>query len=247
MNKTLFRIKENLLLLDMESTYNNIERYLKKAKIEKMTILETLDLIFEQEAQARKKSIINHKIKMSGIQKGKTFETYDLAFSQTLNLKKIESLKTLQFIDNKENVIIMGSSGVGKTHLASALAVEAIKNKYTVLFVNFTRLLKTLILANHDGNVEEKLRLYSKYRLLVIDEIGYLSTTVEGADLFYQLINMRYEKCATIITTNRPLSMWQDIFKDPTLTLGILDHLKHHCITIKIEGDSYRLKGNKNN
>ena len=142
----------------------------------------------------------------------KTFEIYDFSFQPNLDIEKINDLRNLKFIENKENVVFMGTPGVGKTHLATALGIEAIEHKYSTYFINCHVLIQNLLKANYENKLEEKLKLYSKYKVLIIDEIGYLPTNIQGANLFFQLIARRYEKNTTIFTTNKNFGEWNEIF-----------------------------------
>ena len=138
--------------------------------------------------------------------------------------------------------MFVGSPGVGKTHLAIALGIEAAKQKQQARFINCNDLLLQLKKAHLDGNLENKLKIYGRYRLLIIDEVGYMPVDQESAYLLFQLINKRYEKHSTIITTNKPLSKWGELFNDNVLANAILDRLVHHSHIISITGRSYRTK-----
>lgn len=149
---------------------------------------------------------------------------------------------TLRFIERAENILFVGSCGVGKTHLATAIGLEAASHKKQARFINCSDLLLVLKKARQEGELEKKLALYSRYQLLIIDEVGYLPMDSESANLLFQLINKRYEKKSTIITTNKPLSKWGELFNDNVLANAILDRLVHHSHIINITGRSYRTK-----
>lgn len=148
----------------------------------------------------------------------------------------------MRFMEEKENVLFICSPGVGKTHLATALAIEASRNHYRAYFINCHELIEKLKQAYKESRLEGMLRKYVGYRLLVIDEIGYLPIDELGSNLFFQLIAKLYEKKSTIITTNIPLSQWGKTFSNPTIANAILDRLVHHSKVIKINGPSYRMK-----
>ena len=164
-------------------------------------------------------------------------------FQPSINKTRLLDLESLRFIENKENILFFGSSGVGKTHLAVALGIAAAKKRYITYFISCHDLIMQLNKAHAENRLETKLKHYAKYRVLIIDEIGYLPIDKQGANLLFQLINKRYEKNSTIITTNQPFSKWGEVFSDITLANAILDRLIHHSSIIKITGPSYRLKG----
>lgn len=243
MSETMIEnIKNNLSILGMRNSFENIDTYLENAINNKISIQEFLNLLLEKEAQTKMNRAVENQIKTAGFPSRKTFELFDFSFQPNLDIDKINDLRTLRFIENKENVVFMGTPGVGKTHLAIALGIEAIGHKYSTYFINSYQLIQNLLKANHENRLDEKLKQYSKYKVLVIDEIGYLPTNIEGANLFFQLINRRYEKNSTIFTTNKPFSEWQDVFQDQLISAAMVDRIIHHCTVIKIVGNSYRLK-----
>ncbi len=155
---------------------------------------------------------------------------------------EILDLKHLGFMTQSENIVFIGSPGVGKTHLATALGVAACRQGKRTLFINCHELLLRLRTAYDKGTLERVLRRYARYELLIIDEIGYLPIERQEADLIFQLLNMRYEKRSTIFTTNIALSGWGELFKSPETAAAILDRIVHHAKIYKITGRSYRLK-----
>mgnify|MGYP001099902565 FL=1 len=151
-------------------------------------------------------------------------------------------MATLRFLENKENILFYGNSGVGKTHLAVSLGIEAAKKRYITYFISCHDLITQLNKAHSENRLEAKLKHYAKYKILIIDEIGYLPIDKQGANLLFQLIAKRYEKNSTIITTNQMFSKWGEVFSDPVIANALLDRLIHHSHIIKIKGASYRIK-----
>ena len=149
---------------------------------------------------------------------------------------------TLRFIEKGENVIFCGTPGVGKTNLAVSIGIAAAKKRYCVYFITFQELISQLKKAASENRLEARIKWFCRYKLLIIDELGYQRMDVDSANLFFNLIAKRYEKLSTIITTNSPFSKWSDIFQEPVLTNALLDRLLHHCSVININGPSYRLK-----
>ena len=184
-------------------------------------------------------------MKNEGFPVKKTLEEFDFEFQLSIDKKVIEDLATLRFVHNAENVVLLGPPGVGKSHLAIALGIEAVKAGISVYFTNTGNLIERLKLANREGMLEKKLRDLMKYKVLMIDEIGYLPFDEEGAHCLFQLISRRYEKCSTILTSNKSYGEWGEIFKDHVIAAAVLDRLFHHCTTINIKEESYRLKERK--
>jgi DNA replication protein DnaC len=154
----------------------------------------------------------------------------------------VRELSTGNFIANGDNVLIFGPPGVGKTHLAIGLGRKVVEQGHTARFTTATALLATLGKAESERILAEKLTEYSKPRLLIIDELGYLPFERRAAHLFFQLVNRRYEKGSLLVTTNQRVSEWGTVFGDEVLATAILDRLLHHSHTILITGESYRLR-----
>ena len=172
----------------------------------------------------------------------KTVADFDFDFQPSVNKKEILELSRLSFIDRHENILFVGSSGVGKTHLATAIGIECARARYSTYFISFEGLMNQLKKALHENRLENRMKFFSKYKILIIDELGYMPIDSDSANLFFQLIAKRYEKHCTIITTNMPFSKWGEIFGSFTLANAVLDRLLHHSHVISIKGPSYRLK-----
>lgn len=147
--------------------------------------MEFLQLILDREAQTKSNRAIENQIRMAGFPSRKTFELFNFSFQPTIDKDTIDDLRSLRFIENNENVVFLGTPGVGKTHLAIALGIEAISHKYSTYFITCQQLIQNLLKANHENRVEEKLKQYARYKVLIVDEIGYLPTNIEGANLFF--------------------------------------------------------------
>jgi DNA replication protein DnaC len=151
-------------------------------------------------------------------------------------------MASCHFIEHGDNVLVLGPPGVGKTHLAVSLGLKAIEAGYRVLFTTAAHLIATLSKAHGEGRLDEKLKVYTTPRLLIIDEIGYLPIDRTGANLFFQLISRRYERGPMILTSNQSFGAWGEVFGDRVIATAILDRLLHHAVTLNIRGNSYRLK-----
>ena len=226
----LFKIKENI------DTYINLINEKQKDIVDSFYELTNLELNFKRERA------INSLVKMAGFPYHKTLEDFNFDFQPSINKDKIMDLKNLRFLENKENILFVGSPGVGKTHLATSIGIEAASNRYSTYFISCHDLVTNLKKANYENRLQEKLKNYEKYSLLIIDEVGYLPIDKEGGNLLFQLINKRYEKHSTIITTNITFDKWGELFGDIMIANAILDRLIHHSTIFNITGKSYRIK-----
>lgn len=203
------------------------------------------DALFElttAELKYREQKKINLRIKLARFPYEKTLADFDFSYQPGINQGIIEDLGSLRFTQENQNVLFIGTSGVGKTHLATAIGIEGCKQGISTQFIRCSDLINKLQTAQVQGRSEEVLRRYARFQILIIDEIGYLPIESVGAKLFFQLIERRYERKSTIITTNIPLSKWGNTFSDKMLANAILDRLVHHAKVIRITGRSYRMK-----
>lgn len=239
------RIKANLAALNMKNTLLILDNYLEQAIHDKTNIVEVLDHILAEEARAKRKRAVDNQIQMSGFPFRKTLDMFDFSFQPSIDENQIMELATMRFVENRENVVFLGTPGVGKTHLAVALGMIAAQNRYSTYYINCHSLIQQLNKAHFENRLQDKLKTFAKYRVLIIDEIGYLPMDLQGSNLFFQLIAKRYEKNSTIFTSNKAFSAWNEVFADLTIASAILDRILHHCHVISIKGESYRLKERK--
>ena len=216
----------------------SLDNYNKNNK----SFLEGLNDLLDEEIKYRQKHASEKNISVAHFPFIKTLTEFDFDFQSTVNKKTIMDLSTLRFIEENKNIIFFGASGVGKTHLATALGIEAAKNRYSVYFISCNDLINNLLVAYRENKADQRIKHYSKYRLLIIDEIGYLPIDKTGSNLFFQLISKRYETKSTIITTNQTFDKWGEVFGDSVVANAILDRLVHHSEIINIKGESYRMK-----
>jgi len=202
-----------------------------------------LHLLASAEHEARELYRVQTWLKRSGLPVGKTLESFDFTFARGLEKGKIELLATCEFATRQENVLILGPSGVGKTHLAAGLGVKAIGNGFAASFVLADGLLEALQRDEDTPSKEVCRRRYLTTKVLIIDELGFQAMDKADAHRFFRLINYRYERGSTIITSNKSIREWPEMFAgDEALATAILDRLLHHCHVVSIDGKSYRLK-----
>jgi len=236
------KLTNNLELLKLEKIKENIDQYIDLINNKKKDVVDALYELTNLEIELRNEKAIYGCVRTAGFPFLKTFEDFDFSFQPSINKEQIIDFKNLRFIENKENIIFVGSPGVGKTHLATAIGITAAQNRNSTYFINCNDLIANLKKANSENRFINRINHYAKYKVLVIDEVGFLPVDPEGANMLFQLINKRYEKHSTIITTNKPFGKWHEIFNDVTLANAILDRLLHHSYIININGNSYRLK-----
>lgn len=232
----------NLEALELNRFKENIDQYLNMIADNSKTALDAIYELTEMEISFRKEQSITGCVKVANFPFLKEINEFDFSFQPSLDKAKIMDLMTLRFIEKAENVIFCGTPGVGKTNLAVSIGIEAAKHRYCVYFITFQDLISQLKKASAENRLEARIKWFCRYKLLIIDELGYQKMDVDSANLFFNLIAKRYERLSTIITTNSPFSKWSDIFHEPVLTNALLDRLLHHCSVININGPSYRLK-----
>jgi DNA replication protein DnaC len=239
------RLHHNLKHLELITFESILDNYLEIAAKEGKSTIEILDYLVAQEVESKEARSFDIRMKLAGFPIEKRLDDFDFKFQPSIDRASIRELASMRFIHNLENVVFLGPPGVGKTHLAIALGIEAVRAGFRVNFANASILVERLIKAEKENKLEERIRKLSKFQLLIIDELGYLPFDNLGAHCFFQLVSRRYEKGSIIFTSNKSYGEWGEIFKDNVIAAAILDRILHHCTTINIKGDSYRLKDRK--
>ncbi len=201
--------------------------------------------LVEDEVARRAQKQLAQRIRRGGLNSTKTLEGFDFAFNPSINRQQVLELATCNYIRQKRNVLVCGPTGVGKTHLAQALAHEACRQTYDVLFVNTHRMLQHINGGRADGSLERRPQVYLRPDLLVLDDFGLKALHPPGPDDLYDVINERYERGSILLTSNRAPSEWPDLFCDPLLASAGLDRLAHKAEVIVITGASYRAQGRR--
>ena len=236
------QIDTHLKELSLRAMTDSYKDLAIKASKSKLTYEEYLALLLEMEINRKKESTINSKLIKSKFSYLKTIEEFDFSFQPNIKETELINLCSMDFIEQKSNVIFLGPPGVGKTHLSIALGVKACTNRYRVLFITVQKLLEDLMLSQHDGSLIERLMFYSRLHLLIIDELGYMPIPREQANLLFQLVSSRYEKGSIILTSNYNFDEWGKVFEDSVVATAIIDRMIHHAKIFYINGSSYRLK-----
>ena len=236
------RIKRTLVSLKMPRALEIVDATVRRIERGEVTPLEAIDMLLVEELTLRENRRVSMALQMAKLSAVKTLAGFDFSFQPSLDRNRILALAELQFIDRSEVVHLLGPPGTGKSHLSLALGVEAVKAGRSVYFTTLADLVGALARAERDGSLREKIRFFRRFALLIVDEIGYLPVIPGGGNLFFQLVNARYEKGAMILTSNRGFAEWGEVFGDPVVATALLDRLLHHAIVIQIEGSSYRLR-----
>lgn len=236
------RLQEHLQRLRLFKSKERLEALLQDAAAQELSYSDFLDRVLTEEVASKTAKNVTMRTSLARFPFTKSLESFDFGYQPSLDKKQLQQLALCHFLEHGENVVILGPPGVGKTHLAVGLGLKAIEQGYRVLFTTAAAMLTALTRALTEGRLEEKLKVYTVPRLLIIDEIGYLPIDRTGANLVFQLISRRYERGPMILTSNQSFGAWGDVFGDRVIATAILDRVLHHAITINIRGNSYRLK-----
>jgi DNA replication protein DnaC len=201
-----------------------------------------LDRLLEGECHRRDAAAAARRIKKARFPVPKGLEAFAWSWPKKINRAQIQDLFRLAFMEQQSNVVFIGGVGLGKTHLATALGMQACEQGHSALFATAVDIVNSLAAAQLAHRLSQELKRYTRPDLLIVDELGYLPIDKLGADLLFQVFSKRYERASTVITTNKPYKHWASVFNDATLASAVLDRILHHAETVVIEGPSYRMK-----
>src|SRR5499433_1834658 len=239
---TLERLRTTLAALNLTAIDARLETLLETASKKEPAYADFLLETIGTEADARRQRYLKTRLQLAHLPYVKTFDQFDFAFQPSIDERQVRELRTLRFIHEASNVIFLGPPGVGKTHLAVALAETAIRAGQPAYFMTAHDVVTDLGRAYREGRLDRRLRIYLAPKVLIIDEMGYLPLDDLGATIFFQLVSARYERGSIILTSNKSYGEWGSIFGDPIIATAILDRLLQHSTTINTRGESYRLK-----
>ena len=239
------RLHDLLAQLTLSQTDMLLESLLERAAAEQPAYADFLLDVLTTEKEFRTNRTLLTRTRMANLPFAKTLAQFDFAFQPSVDERQIKDLQTLRFLSEAGNVILLGPPGVGKTHIAVGLAIEAIRGGNSAYFMTANHLVNDLGKAAREGKLDQRMRLYLRPKVLIIDEVGYLPLDPMGATIFFQLVSARYERGSIILTSNKSYTDWGAVFGEQTIAAAILDRLLHHSTTINIRGESYRLKERK--
>jgi len=240
---TLEPVAERLTALGLDQAAGCLPELVEEATREKLAPVAFLDRILTRQLEHKDERRVTTMLKLSGLPPGKTLEGFDWSFQPRVDRRQIETLATCSFVREKVNVLFLGPPGVGKSHLAAALGVKAIKNGFSVAHFVLDDLMHVLKADAAIPPARLRAKRYLNAGLVIIDEVGFRPLDRSEANLFFRLVSARYEKGAIVLTSNKHVRDWPEIFAgDEILTTAILDRLLHHVVVIHIDGRSYRLR-----
>jgi DNA replication protein DnaC len=231
-----------LTRLQLAAVRDRLDTLLEEAARRDLDLRQTLAYLCTAEIEHRDQRRVAMGTSIAKFPFVRTLEDFDFEAQPSLDAKVVRDLATSRWVANGDNVLLLGPPGVGKTHLAVGLGREAIVRGYSTIFVSAAAITADLSKAHEDGKLDERIAHYSKPKLLIVDEIGYLPLEKDAAHLFFQLVARRYERGSMLLTSNRSVGEWGDVFGDAVVATAILDRLLHHSHVLTIRGESYRLR-----
>jgi DNA replication protein DnaC len=239
---TLEILRNDLMELNLGFASNYLDTFLhEQSRVEKPLVESLCDLL-DHEITQRRQRAAKTRLKLSRLPAVKNLEDFNINAVEGITKKKLAELSSLAFVERNDNVVLMGPSGLGKTHILSALVYKACNQGYTAYYMSAQELIENLIKAKRQNRLKRKLVSLCKPHLLAIDEIGYETFTKEEATLFFNLVAARYEKASIILTTNKTFGQWGELMGDNAIATATLDRLLHHAEVIIMKGESYRIK-----
>lgn len=236
------QIRAMLADLKMPGALEAVDGVLSKADGGSLTAAEAIQELLGAQIRLRNNRRLQAAMRSSRLPAVKTLQDFDFSFQPSIKREQIDSLSELGFLERRENVVLLGPPGVGKTHLAISLAIAAAQSGRRVYYGTLADLVSSLEEAKASGSLKRRLAVLTHPALMVVDEIGYLPVTQSGAVLFFQLMSRRYEHTSTILTSNKTFEEWGEVFGDEVMAAALIDRILHHCHIVNIRGNSYRMR-----
>jgi len=236
------QIRWMLADLKMPGALEAVDGILSKADSGSLTAAEAIQDLLGAQIGLRNNRRLQAAMRSSRLPAVKTLEEFDFSFQPSIKREQIDSLAELSFLERKENVVLLGPPGVGKTHLAIGLAIAAAQSGRRVYYGTLSDLVSSLEEARAAGALKRRLAVLAAPSLLVVDEIGYLPVSPTGAMLFFQLMSRRYERASTVMTSNKGFEEWGEVLGDEVMAAALIDRVLHHCHIVNIRGNSYRMR-----
>lgn len=236
----MHQLSQQMKALRLGGMLESLELRVKQAQGQNLGYEEFLALMVQDEIERREARKLSARLRQASFEEEKTLEGFDFGFNATIPQRKVNDLAAGHWLARKENVLICGQPGVGKTHLAQALGHHACRLGYTVLFVKASQMFRKLAASRADHTWEEKIRTYTRVDLLLVDDFGLKNLTPAQADDISEIVSERYLKGGMLFTSNRRVDEWLELFPDPVFANSVLDRLAHNAHQLMLEGDSYR-------
>lgn len=241
-NSTYSQLLANLDLLKLAQMKLHLDEVRDFVTANGLSFTEGLLKLSNYEVDFKEQNASKSMVKSAAFPFVKELEDFDFDFQPSVNEQEMREFASLGFLEKNENIVFLGPSGVGKTHLATSIGIAAAKKRMSTYFIKCHELLQQLKKARLENRLDARMKHFCHYRLLVIDELGYLPIDKEDSNLFFQLVDARYEKKSTIVTTNMNFNEWDGVFYDAVVAGAIMDRVLHHAHVVPISGKSYRLK-----
>jgi DNA replication protein DnaC len=235
-------LEHHLKTLRLPTILREYDKVARQCAVEQVDFPRYLLRLTELELLDRERRGTERRIRQARFPVTKSIDSFDFLAVPALNKTLVLELARCEYLDRRENILLLGNSGTGKTHIALALGLAACQRGHRVRFTTAAALVSELIEARDEKHLQRFQKQLASYELLIVDELGFVPLSKTGAELLFETFSMRYERASTLVTSNRPFEEWTEIFGSERLTGALLDRITHHVHILEMNGDSYRLK-----